>query len=178
MKKILILLSIFALSACSIPSFLGYGNATVRLNTEFVRNEESFNLVANDFLNQQEIKNLSIKGWEIVNKCSRHSDEGENAPFKCLKGNYPNEEEYLLSNLEEVLLDQKITKSNYLTFLDFLKKYKFDGIGKDDKTVDIESGLNGLRYYANKDNVFTVDEEYIYVKRINDNWYVYTRDWN
>lgn len=160
-----------------------FGQSPQKIEAKFYRNDQSFNQFVAEFLNQNEIRNMGIKyglgnHLKIINNCSYRLDKENKIKFECLEGKYPNESFVYFDNIDEVLKYQKIEMDTYLKTYNFLKKYGMDGIGKDDKVVDIESGLNGLRYYIDKNQAFSEDDEYIYVKKINDNWYVFTRDWN
>lgn len=148
-------------------------------------NEKEFTEFANYFLWQKEIRNIfnnidDDKSCNIINHwslCPKKWNRWGSYTWEIKKGVF---QRIYLNNLEEVLLEEDIARNNYDKTLLFMKKYWLDWLGKDDSSIELDMliWLVNLRYYAKKNVIFKEDHEYIYVKKINDNWFVFVTDWN
>ncbi len=185
-KNYSLILLIISLCLVSVYYFFGeLGGNSVRVSNSLKIHQTEFNELSEKFLNQREIKNLQISvgflnSWESVNNCSRYPEKSD-TQWKCTIGTYPETSDVYLKNIDEVLKYQKIQKEDYLFYVNFLKKYHFDGIGKDDnkRYVELSDKLSGLRYYE-QENIgdFNSDNNYQSVKKINSHWFSFATDWN
>jgi hypothetical protein len=162
-------------------SFVGeaLGNPLrVQLNLFFHKAE--YNTLAKKFFSQNEIKNLSFYDSQIINHCNNHPDYNINGGWTCTTGDYPNYSEIKLQNIDAVLNHLQIQKKEYMYYSNFLHKYHLNSIGKDDnRFVEFEDGLEGLRYFETENTSdFVVNSEYLHIKKIDAHWSSYTRDWN
>ncbi len=160
------------------------GNA-FRIRINFPLHKEEFNSFAGRFLNQDSINNIQssvglFSTTESVNSCSRYPEKRD-TPWTCSQGEYPDIVSINFSNIDAVLEHEHISKDEYEYYINFMKKYKFSGVGKnnDEKSVELEDKLKGLRYYEQKNSTgFTENNEYLFIKKINEHWFYYVRDWN
>lgn len=161
-----------------------FGNhQRMRINLAF--HKEMYAEVAGKFLNQNNIKNIQVsvglsKTTESVNNCGRYPYE-DNTAWTCTEGGYPDYESITLPDIDAVLDYLKIPKVEYQYYTQFMRKYNFDGLGKDDEKrfVEIVDKLEGLRYYE-QENItnFITDNNYLSVDKIDDHWYFFSTDWN
>lgn len=165
--------------------YLFFAGSSMQMNLSLKFSETEYSKVAQNFLNQNSIKNIQISSGilttnESINNCSRYP-ESKTTPWSCGVGVYPDQSSISFETVDEVLAYQKISKEDYLYYVNFLKDKNFTGIGKDGnkKFVEIVKGLSGLRYYDNSNiGEFTTDSNYTYVKKINDHWFSFVTDWN
>lgn len=143
-------------------------------------NKDSLHVFCDNFLKQSEIRNICIASSYDKNQCDAVNSWG-----LCFN-NWQTWDEQKKSNiylatLDEVLANQKINKTTYNNYADFLKRNNLKSISKvwDCPTcVDLEYDLDGLRYSQDNKYRLKQDEEYLTVEQINTNWTFYHRDWN
>ena len=186
LKKYLPILLVIFLCIVSVYYFLGeLGGNYIRTAYSLKMHQLEFNQLSNKFLNQKEIRNIQISvgflnSWESVNNCSRYPKKSD-TQWECTVGDYPKISEVYLKTIDEVLKYQNIQKEEYLFYVNFLKKYHFNGIDKDDskRYVELSDKLSGLRYYE-QENIedFHADSNYLSVKKINSHWFTFGTDWN
>lgn len=132
-------------------------------------NKEGYESIALRFLNQDNIKWISIYheydeyGCHTVNDWSKCPSTGSNG-----------------GTFEQGLKRNNIEIDEYRLYHKFLLKQKLTGIQKAygcDSCIELEFKTFGLRY-SNKPHQLTEDHEYLSVTKIDDKWYSYTRDWN
>ena len=153
------------------------------LKTQLNRNKGGFEAIAQRFLAQKSIKWISIYTDYDSSLC-QSINEWSNCPS--LNKKWESWDDSLktkiyLDTRDEVLNKCSINGDDYRYYFDFLKS---QGLGQISVVydcygcVEFESKLNGLRYVTDNENVLSEDEEYLTVERLEDNWYVYSRDWN
>ena len=148
---------------------------------DLVANEPmELELVCKKFLSKGSIQNIAIPRIKDSNKCNSINNwilcGGQWESW-----NETGDNKIYLPNIEEVLKSEKIEQAEYNYYVQFLQKSNLESILRVyqcDNCVDLESSVTGLRYSNNKKYLLKEDFEYLSVKRINDNWFVYTRDWN
>lgn len=158
--------------------FLG-NSLRVRFNLWFYK--EEYNILAQKFLHHDRIKNIAFNaGYQIINNCSNHPDNSMNGGWVCIKDDlHPSHVQ--LKDVNAVLDYLMLPEEEYKYFVNFLEKYKINGIGKDDEKefVELEDKLKGLRYYEKENSsYFVTDDEYLSVDKIDGHWFFYRRDWN
>jgi hypothetical protein len=151
---------------------------SLRFRANFWFHKAEYYEVAQRFLNQDKIKNIAFTATsQAINRCS--SNQFGN--WACATGDYSVHSDIALIDTDAVLGYLGIPKSEYQYFAGFAKKYGLEGLGKDneERFVEIEAKLDGLRYYGEDDAVdFVKDSEYLSVKKIDQHWFSYYRDWN
>lgn len=174
MKKFLILFTFL---------FLSCSNSLSRSELETILDNDSTEIknVCFKFLSNPSFKEIRISKVKDSKPC----DESINSWFGCenqwQKMEIENDRTIYLNSKAEVLLAEKINLKDYEYFANFLLNHNLQSIGKSyccNDCVDLESGLNGLRFSTNKNYKLKEDFEYITVEMINSNWSVYSRDWN
>ena len=154
----------------------------IRIRFSLWLHKQEYNEMAQKFLTQDHIRNIaSNANSHIINNCGNHPDSHSNGEWSCTKGDYPNQTIVKLKDKAEVLDYLDVPEEQYSYYSDFLHKHHLDGLGKDEKEryVELEDGLEGLRYYEKVDaTTFEPDNEYLSVKKVDDHWFTYTRDWN
>ena len=162
--------------------FLAGCTSSEKMEKLYMDNEKSFNDFVIEFNKQNQVNNIVIsvnnKTCQIINswgRCPTTETKWSKETGKVEGGVY---EKTYLNTIEEVLDSEMISKDKYEKISQFLKKHNLTALGKDNDQIEFEDGLTGLRYYSSLNNEFLEDEEFLMVKKINDNWYVYARDWN
>lgn len=111
-----------------------------------------------------------INTWK---KCGEVDWEG----FDIEKG-----EQIYASDIAQVLDIEDIDTQDYDSLLTLLKQKNIDSIRKvieeSYPSIEIESGLDGLRFSPVTGYTFSSDNEYYNVQKVNDHRYAYTRDRN
>lgn len=159
------------------------GVSTNDLKTELERNKGVFESIAQDFLRQERIDWISIYS-DYDNSLCQSINGWSNCPSQSKKWESWDDSlkiKIYLNSRDEVLEKSDITVEDYEFYFDFLKKHNLGQISSVfdcEDCVEFESMLNGLRYVADKEKVLQEDDEYLEVERVNDNWFVYSRDWN
>ncbi|OHA58444.1 MAG: hypothetical protein A2571_01540 [Candidatus Vogelbacteria bacterium RIFOXYD1_FULL_44_32] len=185
-KKIITILAVALVLVILIYYILGeLGGNAFRIRAGLLIHKEEFNEFVDKFLNQNSIKNIQtsvgfFSTTESINSCSRYPEEGD-TPWTCSEGEYPNIVSINLASINAVLEHEHIPNEEYQYFVDFMERYKFNGVGKNnnDRSVEIEDKLKGLRYYEQQNSSkLTENNEYLFVKKINEHWFYYVRDWN
>jgi len=159
------------------------GLSTSNLEALLDKNENQLKEVANQFLKHKEIDRIIITN-NLDSNC-QSVNEWSNCPTidskretwsDSLKNNI------YLNSIIEVLKHENIDTSTYNYFHKFLEYHKLlsisHGYFECKNCVEFESYRSGLRYYTVQPNEMEENYEYLYVNRINANWFVYTRDWN
>lgn len=153
------------------------------LKTQLNRNKAGFETVVQKFLAQKKIKWITIYTNYDSGLCQA-VNEWSNCPS--LNKKWESWDDLLKTNIYldtrgEVLNKCGISDEDYRYYFDFLKS---QGLGEISIVhdcygcVEFESKLNGLRYVTDKENILSEDDEYLTVERIEENWFVYSRDWN
>jgi hypothetical protein len=169
---------VFLIAFCSCD-----GVSRNDLKAQLKKNKDGFEAIAQKFLKQKSIKWISIYADYDNNLCQSIND-WSNCPSHSKKWESWDDSlktEIYLSTRDEVLKRCNIKSEDYKYYFDFLKKHDlgqisivFDCYG----CVEFESKLNGLRYVADKETLLREDDEYLTVERVENNWFVYSRDWN
>ncbi len=182
-KKYILIVSIVLIIISTVYFFVGeFGGNPIRVRLNFTLHKKEYYEIAEKFLMQDKIKNIAFNvNSEIINNCGDNPEYHINEEWSCTEGDYPNYTNVKLKNKDAVLSYLKISKEEYSYYADFLKKYHLTGIGKDKdkRLVEIEDKLEGLRYYQQDNSEdFVIDNEYLSVKKIDNHWFSYNRDWN
>ena len=174
-------IQIFILTFLTVTFFsCGFGLKKRELKSLVDSNKDSLQIFCNDFLKQSEIRNICIAASYDKNQCDVVNSW-------CLR--FKNWETWseekkstiYLKTLDEVLADQKISKTTYNNYSDFLKRHNLKSISKVwncETCVDLEYDLDGLRYSQDNKYQLKQDNEYLSVEQINPHWTFYHRDWN
>jgi hypothetical protein len=143
-------------------------------------NKDSLQIFCDNFLKQSEIWNICIASSYDKSQC-----DAINSWSSCSKkwetwSEHQRSTIYLFA-LDQVLTDQKIEKTKYDYYANFLKRNNLKAIGKVwncPTCIDLEYDLEGLRY--SQDNNYRLEKgnEYLTVEQIDPNWSFYHRDWN
>ncbi len=179
MKLLYTLIFAFLFYSC------GGGLNTRDLEAKANINKSELTHVANEFLKDKEIKYLIIASDYDSTRC-----QSINGWFNCPKSGQKWEtwsdslqtNIYLNSRLE-VLKHEHIDTRTFNLFRTFLRSQELTKISRCyhfacEDCVEFESYTNGLRFDKVQPNELKEDYEYLHVKRIDKNWFVYTRDWN
>jgi len=158
--------------------------STRKLEKLLHKNETELKEVANRFLNQNAIEYISI-GTEYDSAVCQSVNRWLNCPSQgptwhkyspTIKG------QMYVNSIDEVLQQENIDSKSFYYFHDFLRRNKLESISRGyfpcKNCVEFGSFLTGLRYYTVRPNDLKENHEYLYVKRINENWFVFKRDWN
>ena len=172
-------------SICAILFVSCHGGlSTSNLETLLDKNENQLKDVANQFLKHKEIDCIIINNNLDSNNC-QSINEWSNCPSidsKWKTWSDSLKSDIYLNSITEVLNHENIDSSTYNYFHNFLEYHKLHSISHGyfecENCVEFESHCSGLRYYSVQPNDLKEDYEYLYVKRINANWFVYTRDGN
>jgi len=160
------------------------GLSTSNLEALLDKNENQLKEVAHQFLKHKEIEWIIINNNLDSSNC-QSVNEWSNCPtmdskWKTWSDSLQND--IYLNSITEVLKYENIDSGTYNYFHDFLKYHDLLSISRGyfecENCVEFESYRSGLRYYTVQPNDLEENYEYLYVKRINANWFVYTRDWN
>lgn len=86
-------------------------------------------------------------------------------------------------SFEDVLSYEDINQEGYVKLVKGMLNLGIEVIMVGDEyycpgCIELETGRAGLRYYQSNDASFEPDDEYISVRKVSSNWYVYQRDWN
>ena len=159
------------------------GLSTSNLETLLDKNENQLKEVANQFLKHKEIDWIIITN-NIDSNC-QSVNEWSNCPtidskWETWSDSLKND--IYLNSITEVLKHENIDSNTYNYFHEFLGYHQLNSISHGyfpcENCVEFESYRSGLRYYTVQPNDLEENYEYLYVERINANWFVYTRDWN
>ena len=160
------------------------GLSTSNLETILDENKKELADVANQFLKHKEIKQLTIATDYDSTKC-QSINAWLNCPTVGKKWKTWNDSlqtNIYLNSRFEVLKHENIEIATYDFFCKFLRNQEFTHISRGyfacGNCVEFESFNNGLRFYTSSPNELKKNYEYLYVKRLDANWFVYTRDWN
>jgi hypothetical protein len=173
--KIFLILSTFLFLSCS--------SSLSRSDLETILENDSIELknVCAKFLSNSNIQEIRISKVKGSHPC----DEAINSWYGCesqwQKMDIENNRTMYLDSKAEVLSTEKINSKDYIYFANFLMRHNIQTIAKSygrGDCVDLESGLNGLRFSTNKNYQLKKDFEYLIIEKINSNWSVYSRDWN
>jgi hypothetical protein len=199
-KKIIIgivaLLVIFLIIAWAryIPFFASFISMGTKsdpdiLERVYLEHSAEFNQIANDFMESKDagtISGLRINvdndnsTCEFVGDCRKCPDD---INWECSMPKYP-QQKVEISSFQEVLERQSFTEDEYNKYANFLRKYHLNSITIHSVAQDHPGMLEfsymlmGLRYESDSNYGLVEDNEYQYVKKLNDHWYVYGRDWN
>ena len=147
-------------------------------------NKKELTDVANQFLKHKEITQLTIASdydsslCQSINKwinCPKYDKNWKTRSDSLQKDIY-------LNSRLEVLRYERIDTTTFSYFHSFLKSRGLTNISRGylpcKDCVEFEALRHGLRFYKFQPNILNENYEYIYVKRLDSNWFVYTRDWN
>ena len=171
----------FMITAIILCSCGGVG--TNELKTELGKNKAVFESIAQNFLKQKNIEWISIYSHYDKSSC-QSINRWFNCPSQGRKWESWNDSlkvKIYLNSMDEVLEKNNIKPADYEFYFDFLRKHNLGQISRVldcENCVEFESKLNGLRYVTNKYEHLNEDHEYLKVERVDDNWFVYARDWN
>jgi len=173
-KYYLIAVTILSFASCSGPSSID------RLGDLAKNNSPELLAICNHFLADSAIRYISIARTldkykcEAINSWSYCGGKWETWDSK------KNEKIYLYSK-KDVLKHENISLESYNKFTNFLQKNKIESIAKVyncNYCVDFEVALDGIRYSVDSKYILKENYEYLWVKRISENWHFYHRDWN
>lgn len=170
---------IFLLFSCLV--YACTGSNTNALEELAANDNKELTNVASQLLKQKQIKSLTIFADYDSTKC-QSINSWRNCPSVSNKWETWSDslqtKIYLNSRLD-VLRYEHIDVKTFNYFHDFLQKEELTtAIIYQSNFVEFESYTNGLRYYPFRPNQLKENFEYLYVKRLNENWFVYRRDWN
>ena len=160
------------------------GLSTRELKNLLHKNEKELVIVANRFLNQKAIVQISM-ATEYDSKCCQSINFWSNCPAQGStwhKWSATLKSVIYVNSIDEILEQENIDSESFYYFHDFLLRNKLESISRGyfpcENCVEFGSFRSGLRYYTVKPNDLKENHEYLYVKRINENWFVFKRDWN
>jgi hypothetical protein len=172
---------IFMITAIILCSCGGLG--TDELKIELGNNKAVFESIAQSFLKQKNIEWISIYSHYDSSSC-QSINRWSNCPSQGRKWESWDDSlkvKIYLNSMDEVLEKNNIKPADYEFYFGFLIKHNLGQISRVfdcGNCVEFESKLNGLRYVTNKGELLKEDDEYLKVERVDDNWFVYARDWN
>ena len=156
---------------------------TSRLKLLVREHETELNEIAKRFLIQDKIQWMDISTEydslksQSVNRWSSSFIQG----FKWRTWSDSLNDFIYLNNINEVLKKEKIDRNEYDYFHDKLKLFGLQSITNGflpcNGCVEFEINLKGLRFYLLSGDL-NVNDEYLWVEKINAHWFVYKRDWN
>ena len=173
----------------ALALFTGCDHNTSSLKNTYKRRHTSFDLVAGRFLGEPALHRIRIVsddynsgGWNSINHWSYRPGTDE----KWWNLDTNTGQRIYLNSLEEVLRHEGISKETHTFYTNFLKEHRLSSISKvAPENLEIEAVGVGLRYIRKKVPLapgvsaeFKEGKEYLKIEKINDQWYVYYRDWN
>jgi hypothetical protein len=175
MKRLFIIILCLILNSCY------EGTSSSELFELYNRKQNELENVCTKFLNDTSIDWICIASSFDSSKCES-INKWTRCNFKKWESFDEKEQKtiYLLSK-EDVLKHENISVEDYNFYFNFLKTnklWKIMKVYKCDNCIDLEGGLNGLRFSKDKNYQFKEDFEYQKVEKLNENWYTYSRDWN
>ena len=144
--------------------------------SDFFSNQREFEIVASQFLNQDNIIGLTVgNGENLCNElnswrsCPDYNNEWEMWSVK-------ENRVIRVPDFKYVLLNENIAEDRYAYFSDFLKSQSFRSIRKyPGGWVEFESDKMGVRFNSSPNVSFPDGLKFNFVKRINTNWFFYEK---